>query len=737
MEEKQGYVTHIIYRNEENGYTVFEILSDEETIGCTGYPGPIHEGEGCVVSGKIETHPIYGEQLKIDEYRALAPQNADAVFRYLSSGAVKGIGETLAERIVKRFGEDAMRILTEEPERLSEVKGISERMARSVASQFQENKDERDALLFMQQYGITNKQAIRIYQTYGLELYGILKENPYRLAEDIDGIGFLQADAIARRIGIQIDSGFRVRSALLYALDLSVEEGHCFLPEETLLEKTANLLAVKPENPLLQTELMNLITERVLILKHQAGVDAVYSATTFYREKQIAETLLHLSSFAPRQEIADYKEPLAEAELEHDELQEKALRYAADHTVLLISGGPGTGKTTIIRSILSMYRKANMEVLLAAPTGRAAKRMAVLAGQEAMTLHRLLGIRPAEEDGAKSGFFYDRNEEAPLEADAIIVDEMSMVDIFLFHSLIRAVRPGCRLILVGDVEQLPSVGPGRVLKDLIASKAFPTVMLQKIFRQEEESDIVRNAHRILRGEELKLNNDSKDFFFLERESPEVIYKHIVQLIREMLPGYLHCDREEIQVLTPMRGGSLGVETLNKVLQSVLNPPAKNKPELNIKNSVFREGDKVMQTRNNYAAVWEIPGNFGIPIESGEGVFNGDFGRIIEIDKAAETLQVLFDDERVVRYERTDMEDLELAYAVTVHKSQGSEYPAIILPLLSGPSSLMNRNLLYTAVTRARSAVVILGSRQCLTEMEKNRNENKRHTGLQERIRELR
>ena len=737
MEDKQGYVTHIIYRNEENGYTVFEILSDGETIGCTGYPGPIHEGESCLVSGKIETHPIYGEQLKIEEYRVLAPQDAGAVFRYLSSGAVKGIGETLAERIVKYFGDDVMRILSEEPERLAEVKGISERMARSVAAQFQENAEERDALLFMQQYDITNKQAVRIYQTYGMDLYRILQENPYRLAEDIEGIGFLQADAIAGKLGVRADSGFRIRSAFLYALDQSLEEGHSFLPEEDLLRRTAALLSIRGGEELLKTELTNLITERILVLKKQAGISAIYSASSYARERQIAETLLRLSSFAPDYEITRFREAAAEENLEWDAMQEQALQFAAQHTVLLISGGPGTGKTTTIRTILSMFRKAQMEVLLAAPTGRAAKRMETLTGQEAMTLHRLLGIRPTEEGAGKSGFFYERNEDAPLEADAIIVDEMSMVDMFLFHALLKAVRPGCRLILVGDVDQLPSVGPGSILRDLIASDAFPTVILERIFRQEEESDIVKNAHRILRGETLKLDNASKDFFFLPRESAEVIYKHIVQLLREMLPKYLHCNTEEIQVLTPMRGGNLGVEKLNLVLQSVLNPSAKNKRDVTVKNNVFREGDKVMQTRNNYAAAWEIPGNFGLPIAAGEGIFNGDFGQIREIDTKADILEVLFEDGRIVRYDRTAMEDLELAYAVTVHKSQGSEYPAVILPLLSGPPSLMNRNLLYTAVTRARSTVVILGSRQCLTEMEQNRNENRRYTGLQERIRELR
>lgn len=745
MEEIKGYVAHIIYRNEENAYTVFELDYGKGSVTCTGFPLAISEGESCRVEGEMTQHPVYGDQLRIGTYQAIEPETTQAMFRYLSSGAIKGIGESLARRILKKFGEDTMRILDEEPERLAEIRGISPRKAREIAAQAEGKRDQRDAMVFLQQYGIGGQHALRIWKTYGMKLYEIIRENPYRLADDIRGIGFATADEIAFRVGIRADSDFRIRSGILYILSQVLQEGSTWMERSMVIRRTADLLSLSEEQ--IDLQLDNLAMDRKLMIRNREGTAQVYSMGAYRREQQIARALLELDA-APLSVSGDMttEERIRRIEeregIELDDLQRQAVLLAADHAILLISGGPGTGKTTTINTIINYFEEEDMEVLLCAPTGRAAKRMKETTGMEAMTIHRMLGVRArdGEEDrnapAAPLLTDFGRDEENPLEADVIIVDEMSMVDMYLFHALLKAVRSGTRLILVGDVNQLPSVGPGRILQDLIRSGAFRTVILQKIFRQAARSDIVVNAHRILRGEMPSLGNKSRDFFFLERDSLPVIYKNTVQLIREMLPGYVKCSPDEIQVLTPMRKGNLGVERLNQVLQSVLNPPAPDKREYVREEVTFREGDKVMQTRNNYQIEWQVRGNFGLPLEKGTGIFNGDFGRILSVDPSREILTVRFDEDREVDYPFGELEDLELAYAVTVHKSQGSEYPAVILPLLSGPRGLFNRNLLYTAVTRARSCVVILGSREAVRTMTENVRENIRNTGLEERIHEL-
>jgi exodeoxyribonuclease V alpha subunit len=745
MEEIKGYVAHIIYRNEENAYTVFELDYGKGSVTCTGFPLAISEGESCRVEGEMTQHPVYGDQLRIGTYQAIEPETTQAMFRYLSSGAIKGIGESLARRILKKFGEDTTRILDEEPERLAEIRGISPRKAREIAAQAEGKRDQRDAMVFLQQYGIGGQHALRIWKTYGMKLYEIIRENPYRLADDIRGIGFATADEIAFRVGIRADSDFRIRSGILYILSQVLQEGSTWMERSMVIRRTADLLSLSQEQ--IDLQLDNLAMDRKLMIRNREGTAQVYSMGAYRREQQIARALLELDA-APLSVSGDMttEERIRRIEeregIELDDLQRQAVLLAADHAILLISGGPGTGKTTTINTIINYFEEEDMEVLLCAPTGRAAKRMKEATGMEAMTIHRMLGVRArdGEEDrnapAAPLLTDFGRDEENPLEADVIIVDEMSMVDMYLFHALLKAVRSGTRLILVGDVNQLPSVGPGRILQDLIRSGAFRTVILQKIFRQAARSDIVVNAHRILRGEMPSLGNKSRDFFFLERDSLPVIYKNTVQLIREMLPGYVKCSPDEIQVLTPMRKGNLGVERLNQVLQSVLNPPAPDKREYVREEVTFREGDKVMQTRNNYQIEWQVRGNFGLPLEKGTGIFNGDFGRILSVDPSREILTVRFDEDREVDYPFGELEDLELAYAVTVHKSQGSEYPAVILPLLSGPRGLFNRNLLYTAVTRARSCVVILGSREAVRTMTENVRENIRNTGLEERIHEL-
>ena len=627
----------------------------------------------------------------------------------------------------------------EEPERLAEVKGISERKAQEIAVQMEEKKDLREALVYLQQYGISNTLAVKIYNTYGMEMYSVMRENPYRLAEDVSGVGFRIADEIAGRIGIHTDSDYRIRSGILYTLLQAVGEGHCFLPLELLLRRASELLGVSEEN--IRPQVDNLIMDRKLVAKG----DALFAAAYYYAELNCANMLRNLNipmleaENLPAQDMAIRKrlERMAEnLSMELDELQLKAVEESIKNGLFILSGGPGTGKTTTINMIIRYFESEGMDIFLAAPTGRAAKRMTEATGFEAKTIHRLLELNSALSDDDTRRANFERNQENPLEADVVIIDEMSMVDIQLFQALLKAILPGTRLILVGDVDQLPSVGPGQVLRDLMNSEAFPMVTLEKIFRQAGESDIVVNAHRINKGEQIALDNKSRDFFLLERNDVNVIYKHMIQLIREMLPKYVNATPFDIQVLTPMRKGSLGCETLNGILQRYLNPADPHKKEHSYGNTVFREGDKVMQIKNNYQLEWEIVGRYNIPIDKGMGVFNGDMGRVLEINETMSTLLVEFDDGRRVNYPFSGLEELELSYAITIHKSQGSEYPAVILPLLGGPRMLFNRNLLYTGITRARNCVTILGSSETVRNMIDNVSENRRYTALESRIREI-
>lgn len=745
MDKLKGYIEHIIYRNSDNGYTVLNLVSDGEEVTCVGSFKTIDQGETIEAEGNYVAHPVYGEQFKIERYRITAPDDAVSMERYLGSGAVKGVGEALAARIVKHFGDDTFRIIEEEPERLAEIKGISERKAKEIALQVYEKRDAREAMTFLQRYGISNTLAIRIYETYGMNLYGIMKENPYQLAEDIDGIGFRTADAIASKIGIHTDSDYRIRSGILYTLLQAGGEGNCYLPEDILLKKAGELLELEPS--LMEPQLQNLAMDRKIVIKMSMdGKDTknVYGMSFYYAELNCARILHDLNvSFKDeagngfdeaktRRKITALEK---EADIELDTLQKKAVLESAKNGIMILTGGPGTGKTTTINMIIRYFLSEDMDIFLAAPTGRAAKRMTEATGFEAKTIHRLLELNGVVSDEAKSARF-EKNEENPLEADVIIIDEMSMVDIFLFQSLLKAVMVGTRLIMVGDVDQLPSVGAGQVLHDLLESGYFPVVNLEKIFRQAKESDIVLNAHRIKSGEEIVLDNKSRDFFFLERNDTNVIYKHMIQLIMDKLPPYVGAQPYDIQVLTPMRKGRLGVETLNAILQKYLNPPSDDKNEYVNGDNVLREKDKVMQVKNNYQLEWEIVSSYGIPIDKGMGIFNGDIGIVLEINEYTRSVVVEYDEHRRVTYPFTQLDEIELAYAVTIHKSQGSEYPAVIMPLLSGPSMLFNRNLLYTGVTRARNCVTILGSSRTLNEMVDNNYQNRRYTGLSERIKEL-
>lgn len=740
MKTIKGYVDHIIYQNKDNGYAVLSMNVDDEEEICVGIFRGVDNGENLEITGEYVEHPSYGFQFKANSFKVVEPDDLLSMERYLGSGAIKGVGEALAKRIVKRFGKDTFRVIEEEPERLVEVKGISERIAQQITDQMIEKREIREAFLFLQKYGITNTLAVKIYEKYGMGMYGILKENPYRLAEDIQGVGFRLADEIAEKIGIHTDSDYRIRSGILYTLLQASLEGHMFLPMRVLVRRSADLLQVPEEA--IRAQIQNLHMDHKVVVKKTTDELEVYAFSYYYAELNCARMLRELNVLM-ESELLDSEEKrietilqriLKEQGLELDELQKNAVLECVKHGIMILSGGPGTGKTTTINTIIRYFDEEGMDILLAAPTGRAAKRMTEATGYEARTIHRMLEINGGMEDGSRARF--ERNGENPLEADVVIIDEMSMVDIYLFQSLLEAVSVGTRLILVGDVDQLPSVGPGQVLQDLIESKSFPTVMLKKIYRQAGESDIVMNAHRINMGQKIALNNKSKDFFFLPRNDVQVIYKHMIQLITEKLPRYVEAQPYDIQVLTPMRKGSLGVETLNEILQRYLNPADPSRKEHAAGDRIFREGDKVMQIKNNYQLEWEIVSQYGIRIDSGSGVFNGDIGTIRRIREESSTVQVEYDEHRLVEYTFSQLDEIELAYAITIHKSQGSEYPAVLLPLLSGPKMLMNRNLLYTAVTRARKCVTILGSQEVVDGMIENENQYHRYTGLGRRILEL-
>ena len=732
MEKLAGYVEHIIYRNADNGYTVLNLVSGEAEITCVGIFSAIAEGENIEASGDYTDHPTYGKQFKVESFEEKAPEDEEAIERYLGSGAIRGIGLALAARIVRRFKADTFRIIEEEPERLAEVKGISERKAMEIADQVNEKRDLRQAMIFLQQYGITMNLAVKVYQQYGQEVYGIIRENPYRLADDIEGVGFRTADEIAVRVGIRMDSDFRIRSGILYVLLQASTEGHTYLPEEELTRRTGQLLEVGEEQ--IEKQYMDLAIERKIIMKQGENQTQIYAASFYYMEANTATMLkqLNVSYDVPDLEIEERVRRIEkQTGMELDEHQMTAVKEAVRNGLLIMTGGPGTGKTTTINTIIKYFEMEGLDIFLAAPTGRAAKRMSETTGFEARTIHRMLELNGGV-DGA-AGF--ERNEQNPLETDVVIIDEMSMVDISLMHALLKAVAVGTRLILVGDVNQLPSVGPGSVLRDIIRSHECNVVMLTKIFRQAFTSDIIVNAHKINQGEEVTLDNKSMDFFFLKRYDADVIISVVLQLIKQKLPKFVDATPYDIQVLTPMRKGLLGVERLNGILQRYLNPPSPQKREKEHGDILFREGDKIMQTRNNYQLEWEIRTKYGLSVDKGTGVFNGDMGIVREINDFAETMTVEFDEGRMVEYPYKLLDELELAYAITIHKSQGSEYPAVVIPLLSGPSMLMNRNLLYTAVTRARKCVTLVGNEVTFAQMVQNTSQQKRYSGLCDRLKE--
>ena len=753
--ELQGIVSKIIYKNEDNQYVVFAVETDDgddETM--TGYLSGLEEGMYIKVSGEYKDNRQYGMQFVVGEYEVTMPDDIYSMERYLGSGAIKGVGAIMAKRIVKKFGKDTFKIIEVEPERLAEIKGISERKAREIGLMFIEKQEMREALMFLSKYGISSNLAVKIYTEYGGRLYGIVKENPYKIAEDISGVGFKTADAIAMRGGIGLLSEFRIRAALIYTLNQAAGLGHIYLPKSLLLDWTAKLLAkneyvaetdyadiaVSLEN--IEVQLTNLNVDRKVLLKEVDGTEVAYTPYFYNIERDTARKLLEISMTKNEMSLnidSAIKKIEEETGIQLDEMQKEAVLQAAGNGVVVITGGPGTGKTTTINAIIRYFESEGYDILLAAPTGRAAKRMTEATGYAAQTIHRLLELSGGPSDSTENVARFERNAKNPLEADVIIIDEMSMVDQPLLHALMEAVPYGAHLVLVGDKDQLPSVGAGNVLKDIIKSETIPVVSLKRIFRQESGSAIVENAHKINSGEPIMLDNKSSDFFYVPRSGALETLAETGALISRKLPPFVGCSSSEIQVLTPMRNGALGVNALNKELQQVLNPPAADKKEKELNDgTIIRQGDKVMQIRNNYKLEWCIYSEKGrFRVEEGMGIFNGDMGVVKEIDDYNEEVVVLFDDDKEVRYPFNMLDELELSYAITIHKSQGSEYPAVILPLMSGPRILMNRNLLYTAITRAKNCVVIVGNGYMVETMIRNNDEQKRYSSLDLRLRELR
>lgn len=744
MKSLSGYVESITFRNEENGYTVLTLSYGKKEIKCTGNFGYISEGEYLEIEGEEVFHDIYGEQIKVTSYKVIPATDELSLKKYLGSGAIKGLGAVLANRIVDKFGEDTLRIIEEEPERLAEIRGITIRKAMDICEQVEEKKDMRDVMIFLQGYGISPTLSNKIYTMYGQKVYDIIKTNPYKLADDLSGIGFKTADEIARRAGVEVNASIRIKSGMCYALSDASLSGHTYLPKEKLVEKTINLLGLRDQYlnadgtynmDLLDNCFTELVLEKKLILKNIEEKDAVFLSTYYYTELNIARMLLELNISTPEDDYImgvklDTIEKLSGVEL--DDLQRKAVIETQNNGITIITGGPGTGKTTTINAIIQMFEADGLEVSLAAPTGRAAKRMNEATGHEAKTIHRLLEISggASEETGrdeidAKFG----RNEQNPLETDVIIVDEMSMVDTFLVHALLKAITIGTRVVFVGDINQLASVGPGNVLRDIIESEQFSVVRLTKVFRQAGESGIVTNAHKINKGEQVALDNSMGDFLYIERENAQMALNATIGLMMSKLPQYVEAKPMDIQVLTPMRGGILGVNSLNEQLQKYINPQDENKREREIAGVIFREGDKVMQIKNNYQLEWEQRSEGGRIYDSGTGIFNGDMGIITTINNTTNTMEVVFDDDRYVIYDSKQAEELELAYAITIHKSQGSEYPAVIMPLVSGVSMLMTRNLLYTGVTRAKKCVCIVGRKETFSAMIANEDQHRRYSGL--------
>lgn len=730
MDEVQGTIYDVVFRNEQNGYTVLDLERDKELLTLVGYFSFLNIGETIKAYGSWVQHPSYGNQFKVETYTTVTPATVNGIEKYLSSGLIPGIGPHTAKKLVEKFGLDTLDIIQYNPERLTQVEGIGEKKAAKIFEAFQEQKELKDIMMFLEQYGIGPSYAVRIYKTYGANTINEIKGNPYKLSDDIFGIGFKMADRVALSMGVSKSSEYRIASGTKYVLNQYHGIGHTFVPEENLARSAAALLEVDETD--ISDTIVKLSIEKKLVVEDIGDIRGVYSVPFFRAEVGAAGRLMQLLHFKVPPMDLDLDSEISEVEkLEGIELADKqrtAVGEALTQSILVITGGPGTGKTTTIKTILSLFEKHGFDVLLAAPTGRAAKRMQEATGRDAKTIHRLLefGYGDSDED-----MFFQKNEESPLECDVIIIDEVSMIDILLMNNLLKAVAEGTRVILAGDVDQLPSVGPGNVLRDIIESGVLPVVRLDEIFRQAESSMIVVNAHRINRGEAPIISSKNGDFFLIKEESQEDIVSTIIELCTKRLPKYTGLDPYEgIQVLSPMKKGLCGVLNLNQELQKALNPQDSSKTEKQHRDAVFRVGDKVMQIKNNYRIKWQGVNSLE---REGEGVFNGDLGTIMDINNEDQYMEVVFDRERKVKYDFSMLDELEHAYALTVHKSQGSEFPVLVMPLTFGPPMLMTRNLLYTGLTRAKSMVVLVGKERFLQQMIKNNHITARYSGLRRRL----
>lgn len=729
----QGIIEEVRFRNESNGYTIAKLSTSDGIVTIVGNAAIINLEESVEVEGEWIYHPTYGEQLSFTSIKTLIPSTIKGIENYLSSGLIPHIGPKTAKRIVERFGLESLDIIQYNPEKLKEISGIGEKKLEKIVVAYQDQRELRDIMVYLQQYGISVNYGIKIYKKYGKGTINVINENPYKLSEDIFGIGFKTADKIAHQMGMSNNSIYRVEAGVKFIIMEASGNGNCYLPEEILIKNAGNILEVEEDS--IREGIRNLAIKGTLHILKDTDTNLIYYTPFHVAENNVSRKLIEISQVKLQDEDIDIEKHIKEIEklegINFANEQKTAIKEAISNGLVVITGGPGTGKTTIINAIIKLCKTMNLSVSLAAPTGRAAKRMTETTGIEAKTIHRLLEYSFLDADNEMA---FGKDEDAPITSDLIIIDESSMIDILLMNSLLKALNPGTRLVLVGDIDQLPSVGAGNVLNDIISSGVVKVVTLNEIFRQSQESMIVVNAHRINKGQSPLLNLKHKDFFFINRNSKEGITKTIIELLKERLPKYYGVDSlKDIQVLTLMKKGEVGINSLNKCLQDYLNPKNPSKGERKLGDEIFRTGDKVMQIKNNYKMEWKRILN-GFEVDKGEGVFNGDFGYILDIDEEDKTLQVLFDEERQVEYDFTNLDELKLAYATTVHKSQGSEFPVVVMPISWGPPMLLTRNLLYTAVTRARTLVVLVGEERYLDTMIKNNRITKRYSALDKKIR---
>jgi len=731
MEILDGLVEAVIFKSEDTGYVVAKITANKEVNTIVGTMPLIKEGQQIEVKGEWIKHKQFGRQFNVEEYKEVLPTSTKEIEKYLSTGIIHGIGPVTAKKIVKAFGEETLNILDNNIEMLKEVEGIGKKKYNIIYQSYLETRELKDIIMFFQKHGVTINQCLKIYKKFGGDAQNIVSENPYILSDEISGIGFLTSDRIAKSLGVEPISDFRIQSGIKYVLNSFSGLGNTYMPKDKLINEAQRVLSVDKE--LIEVNIYNSVLEGKIKIEKINEIEAVYSLPYYFCELGVTNKIITLSIENFQTINSDITFEISSFERKNNivfaDSQKEAILGAFENGIEIITGGPGTGKTTIIKCIIEIYENNGMKVLLAAPTGRAAKRMTESTGREAKTIHRLLEMGVSDNENS----FFGRGEGEPLEGDVIIVDEASMIDIMLMNSLLKAIKLGTRLIIVGDADQLPSVGPGNVLRDLIDSEFIKVVRLKDIFRQGKESMIITNAHRINNGELPYLNKKGGDFFFDNRESNEEILDTILDLVNRRLPLFNSKWNKirDFQVLSPTRKGILGVDNLNNELQSILNPPSKDKKERKFKDSVFREGDKVMQTKNNYSLKWNRINGYGD--NEGVGIFNGDMGFIESISEENRTVTVVFDDERRIVYDNLYVEELELAYAITIHKSQGSEFKVIITPAFMGSAFLMNRNILYTGITRAKELVVVVGNQRALKYMVDNTNSMERYSSLKERI----